>query len=246
MIDETPWSQFLSKYVHNGLVDYAGAKHAGDGLGTYFSQFKKIPIAQISELNREQRMAFWINLYNAAVVKQALEHYPLKSVVDIKDFHNRPVVRFSDYDVSLTDIKDEFLRRVFRDGRILFVLANGRMDGPRLSEKAFQSETIERDLDESSRLFVEDSTKNKIVPGEKKIFLSPIFQKYGSDFILSYGNFQDDEKASTEEGAVVGFIIDHMKIPEKRVFLADGNFKIAYLPADTRLNEAKTESVSAV
>ena len=62
-------------------VDY-GAVSAADraSLGRYLESLQAIAV---SELPDRERMALWINLYNAATVQVILDHYPVSSILEI-------------------------------------------------------------------------------------------------------------------------------------------------------------------
>ncbi len=235
LMDASGFQDFLDRFVRDGRVCYEHARQADARLDDYFARAQKVSPKQIEALNREEQIALWINLFNAAVVRRILESGVRDQISNPDDFYGASSVRLSDSVVSIADIRDRYLRAQFHDPRVLFALYTGRVDGPGLRPKIFQAETLEGDLTGAARAFIEDSRKNRIIPREKKIELAPVFREYASDFVLNYGDVRAQTKTSSEEAAVISFLIDYLQVPEKRIFLAEGSGRVRYLPEDFRL-----------
>ena len=235
--DHSSWDQVLRDYVTNGRVRYGELKQRRAKLDSYLEQLKEVTVEDLAELEREERMAFWINLYNASVVRIVLDQYPVKDVEAIPAmFRTRTVETLNDA-FSPAELRDEILRLGFRDERLVTALVSGRMDSPRLAPEAFSGGRLNEQLDQAAQVFVDDDTFNRIEPGKKKIFLSPLFKEFGDDFILNYGTAKPPDGFSEPEAAVIGFILDHSKDPPKRLFLNAGRYKISYFPPNSGLNE---------
>lgn len=241
-IDHSKWDHILKQYVHEGLVDYQALLNARGELDDYLEEIKQVSVDALAELNREARMAFWINLYNASVIRMILDEYPVKRFDEIPAvFEVRTIQTIGEF-FSLADLKDQVLRKGFRDERVLFALVTGRMDSPRLFGEAFQGSRLEAQLDQAARVFVEDDAKNQIAPGTKKVFLSPLFRSIGSDFLLNYGAIKESKsKFSETEAATLSFILFHLKNPDKRLFLDSARYRVDYLPEDPRLNDVHNQ-----
>lgn len=234
-IDHSQWDQLLKKYVHQGLVDYDALLLKRNLLDEYLEQLENYPIDSFSELSREDRIAFWINLYNASVLRMVLDHYPIRRLDDIPAaLEVREINVIGEY-FSLSDLFNEVLRRGFRDERILTALISGRMDSPRFLKEAYVGKKLEDQLDRAAAQFAGSDALNQIQPGSKKLYLSPLFQKFGSDFLVNYSGDRES-RYSEQESAVISFLLRHLKNPEKRIFLDSAKYKIDYLPEDPRLN----------
>src|SRR5262249_5274261 len=63
------WTQLLEKYVKDGRVDYAGLHgDARPALAGYLGTLSAVTRAGYAEWTRAQRLAFWINAYNAYTI----------------------------------------------------------------------------------------------------------------------------------------------------------------------------------
>ena len=241
--NHSKWDHLLKHYVHSGLVDYESLLQARGELDDYLKQIESISIDAFSEFSREDRIAFWINLYNASVVRMILDEHPVERFDEIPAGSEIRIVQAIGEFFSLSELRDQILRKGFRDERILIALVSGRMDSPKLLDEAFRGDTLEKQLNRVAHEFVEDETRNEIKLGEKKIFLSPLFRNFGSDFLLNFSSSTESQKFSQIETAVIGFILRHLSNPDKRLFLDSGRYKIQYLPENPKLNRFRNSGM---
>ncbi len=88
LINHSAWAGFLQKYlvVAKGegpnLVRYAAVSVEDQQLLADY--LTKLSSLSVSQLNRAEQKAYWINLYNALTVKTVLDHYPIETIRDIK------------------------------------------------------------------------------------------------------------------------------------------------------------------
>ena len=81
-VDHEQWDILLKKHVDDkGNVDYKGFKRDAPLLDAYLMYLGQKPISNTA--SKEERLAFYINLYNAATVQMILENQPLNSIKDI-------------------------------------------------------------------------------------------------------------------------------------------------------------------
>lgn len=240
--DHSIWNRILKQYVHRGRVDYDRLFQARMELDDYLKQLETVSLEALSEVRREERIAFWINLYNASIIRMILDEYPIGRFDQIQAaFEVRTVQTIGEF-FSFSDLRDRVLRQGFRDERIIIALVSGRMDSPKLLGEAFRGESLEEQLNRVAREFVEDDKLNQIKPSEKKIFLSPLFDQFGSDFLINFGSSNSSAGFSETQTAVISFLLHHLKDPEKRLFLNSGRYKIRYLTEDLRLNDIRNFS----
>ncbi len=238
VFDHSKWDHLLKQYVHNGLVDYKGLLQVRGELDDYLKQINTVSVEEFSEFSREERIAFWINLYNATVIHMILDEYPIERFNQIPAAFEVKIIGVVGEFFSLSELRDQVLRKGFRDERILTALVSGRMDSPKLLPEAFRGDQLEDQLNLAARGFVEDEVRNQIEPKWRKIFLSPLFHDFASDFLLNFGSSNSSSRFSQAETAVVSFVLHHLTDPNKRIFLDSGRYKIRYLPENPKLNQA--------
>lgn len=172
------WNVLLQQYVDaDGNVDYHSWKKSQTDLDKYIQLLEKTPPANYWDKN--DSLAYFINAYNAVTVKLILDNYPLKSIRDIKDPWDSKSLNLPNNRLTLNDIEHKVLRKM-DDPRIHFAINCASASYPQLSNEAFRASKVQKQLEEATALFINDTSKNQI--SEKNIGLSKIFLWFSKDF----------------------------------------------------------------
>lgn len=190
--DHGTFDALLGRYVKQGEVDYAGWKSGGSAdLDRYLSSLASVSKSQYRSWNSRQKLAFWINTYNAATIDKVLEHHPISSIMELGSkrgaaFDQRfvPVghLHRGSSKLSLNQIENEIIRRQFRDPRFHFALVCAATSCPPLRSEAYTPSALNRQLSQQTRGFINDRSANRYDAGSHTLYLSRIFQWYGEDF----------------------------------------------------------------
>ena len=206
------WNQMLEKYVsENGQVDYQNWLTEKENLDAYLLTLAELP--PLESASKEAVLAYWINAYNALTVQLILANYPLKSIKDLNAPWDTNCFSVQDKNYTLGDIEHQILRKM-DEPRIHFAINCASASCPRLLNAAYQEKQLEAQLNQVTREFLLDHSKNKLLPDQLE--LSKIFLWFGKDF------------GSKSER--LDFIQTHSGIELD-------NPKIDYLPYDWSLNE---------
>lgn len=190
-IDHSSWNAFLSEHVRpnrNGIntVEYDKIDAADhQRLNDYIWRLSQVDLPQY---NRREQLAYWINLYNAIVVKTILEHYPTRSINDINIspgyFSEGPwtanLVRVGRYKVSLEDIESRILRPIWNDVRIHYALNYAAIGSPNLQAQAFTAQNLEELLNKAAFEFINSGRAVSVI--QDKLITSAIYDWFIEDF----------------------------------------------------------------
>src|SRR5262245_21872782 len=80
------FDQLLDLYVRDGLVYYRALKAERAKLDAFVAWMAEAPIDSAS---RDQRLAFWLNAYDALVLKTVVDQYPI--VRRSRDYPDRSI-----------------------------------------------------------------------------------------------------------------------------------------------------------
>ena len=178
------WTNLLQQYVSvNGTVNYKGFVKDKIQLEQYLNTLGKNPVG--SNWSDAEKMAYWINAYNAFTVKLIVDNYPLKSIKDITNgILSKPwdikFFKIGGVDFDLNTIEHEILRKQFAEPRIHFAINCASFSCPKLRNEAFVAERLEEQLENQAESFINNPDKNIINESETK--LSQIFNWFESDF----------------------------------------------------------------
>ncbi len=172
------WKDLLKNNVsENGHVNYKGFKVEAQKLRAYIDSLSdNMPT---SEWPKNDKLAYWINTYNALTVDLILRNYPTKSIKDIKDPWDQRLWKFGDKWYNLNDIEHKILRKM-NEPRIHFAIVCASVSCPKLQNEAFTASNLEEQLTNATKEFLADASKNELT--ENNIKLSKIFKWFKKDF----------------------------------------------------------------
>lgn len=228
-IDHThaAFTAILSKHVKNELVDYAGLKKNPTLLNAYLDTLAAVPESAFNKWEKMQQMAFLINLYNATTLRLIIDHYPLKSIKDIGSDRKGPwkqdVVRVFGKVETLDHIEHDLLRPKYKDPRVHFAVNCASIGCPSLRAEAFQESRLNAQLDEQGRIFLRNTSKNRLDAPNRTLYLSEIFDW-----------FKDDVTAKS--GTVEKFISNYVSDADRKAIQA-GGLSIKNTKYDWNLNQ---------
>jgi len=232
--------------VERGLVQYRAIR-GSDAFERYKDITNALHEFDLRSLaNREHRLAFWINIYNTAVIHGVIELGLESSVRDYPRFFDRIAYEIGGYRFSLNEIEHGILRgnrsppyRLFKpfgkgdprlafaispmDPRIHFALVCGAQSCPPIG--FYEAQEIDFQLQLAAASFI-NSPRVKIMPGEKAVSISMIFKWYRSDLGGSRQGLIDTLLAFLDEGDRKDFL----KQNRDRV-------RIRYQPYNWNLNQ---------
>lgn len=171
----------LRKYVSDeGKVDYKGFKADKDALYAYCQLLTDNPVQDA--WTREEKMAYWINAYNAYTIKLIVDNYPAKSILNFDGGKTWDVrrIKLGDKKFSLNNIENDILRPQFKDARIHFAINCAAKSCPPLWNRAYTAENLDSTLETRTRAFINNKAYNTISASKAQI--SKIFEWYKADF----------------------------------------------------------------
>ena len=186
-IGHTIWDSLLQKHVTKaGLVDYKGFMQDSTRLQRYLGLLSSHHPNE-KHWSRNERLAYWINAYNAFTVDLILKHYPVKSIKDIKNgipFVNTvwdiKFIEIEQRTYDLNNIEHGIIRPKFEEPRIHFAVNCASISCPKLQNFAYTADQLDEQLTQAVEEFLADDGKNRIA--EDKAVLSKLFTWYGGDF----------------------------------------------------------------
>lgn len=196
VITHTEWDRFLSTYIVTnndsttpirGINTFNYAKVTPSDKQTLKAYIAKLTALPISEYNRDQQRAYWTNLYNALTIDVVLDHYPVKSIMDIKlsGFFTRgpweeQLVTVEQQPISLNDIEHRILRPIWNDPRTHYAVNCASLGCPNLSNKAYTAENMEQQLEQAASDFI--NHPRGVSVNNDELTVSSIYNWFKEDF----------------------------------------------------------------
>ncbi|MEC4678461.1 MAG: DUF547 domain-containing protein, partial [Nitrospirota bacterium] len=185
------WDALLKKHVEtatiDGVVFKAVAYKSLKGNPEFEKVIAGLKTAQLDELKtKEEKLSFWINVYNILTVKVVVDNYPVNSIKDVgslfRSVWNRPAGIVAGKERTLNDVEHEILRKM-GEPRIHMAIVCASVSCPDLRKEAFTPERLNEQLDDQVKKFLENTGKGmKIDEKKKRVYVSSIFKWFGEDF----------------------------------------------------------------
>lgn len=185
--DHSIWDRaLLLNTTTNGKVNYDGFMKDSSLLYSYFAKLSENPPKETWSIN--EKLAYWINAYNAYTIKLIIDSYPIKSIKDIDSPWKKEFFKIDGEWYSLNDLEHKILRKL-NDPRIHFAINCASFSCPIVWNKAFTGDNVGEALETLTKKFINDPLRNKITKDEVKV--SKIFLWYKKDFKVDGGNVVD-------------------------------------------------------
>lgn len=213
--DPGAYAALLERYVDGeGRVDYAGLALDRERLdAAYAGVAARSPDSHPGAFpRREDRLAYWINGYNLAVLVGVVALEPGGSVLDVGSpfplglvapsgagfFYFTKFV-FGGRARSLHALEHDVIRARFQEPRIHFAINCASSGCPRLQDRPYRAADLDARLDAATREFVASPRQVRIDPVNRVVSVSPILDWFREDF-----------------GDVLTFLIDHAEGEKRR------------------------------
>jgi len=237
------FDQLLDLNVRNGDVYYRALK-AQRGKLDGFVNFQST--IAVDKLSREEQLAFWLNAYDALVLKTVIDHYPLlgtspdyppKSIRQISGAFERLPHRVAGRTLTLDQIEQTVLAD-FHDPRVYFALGRGAVGSGRLRSEAFEPARIEQQLAEIAAECVTRAQCIRVDREAAKVYASSIFSWREKEFAAAYAGKAPAAFASRSpiERAIVAYVLPKL-LPSEKEFVEKNTFQVVYTPFDWTLND---------
>jgi hypothetical protein len=172
------FDSLLAANVANGLVDYDSFR----GSKAFDRFLLKIAEVDTATLTTDAELAFWINAYNALVIKNVLDHPGITNPLDVDGFFDKTKFPVAGTHLTLNQIENDVVRPKFSEQLIHFGLVCAALSCPPLIPKAYTAENVRSQLAENARNYLGDSDQNRFEAGTATLYLSRIFEWYKADF----------------------------------------------------------------
>ncbi len=213
------WQELLREHVHGGAVDYPAIARQGQ-LQAYLALLNRVDPAGLPV---GERLAFWINAYNAFAVKGILDGYSPGSLFGRYRYFIARDYAVGGQTVNLYDLERQILINQFHELRMHFAIVCASASCPKLQPWVYEGAFLDQQLTRVTTEFVNDPSRNRFDRSRKVASLSMIFRWFQKDF-------------EARSGSVLNFVADYVQDPSLKRELLAGDYTVEFLEYDWSLN----------
>jgi len=237
------YDEILDLNVRDGFVYYRALKADRAKLDGFIAT---LATADIDKAPRNEQIAFWLNAYNAIVLRTVVDHYPIvqrapgyppHSIRQIPGAFERVPHRVAGRTLTLDQIEQDVLS-TFHDPRVYLALGRGAIGGGRLRSEAYAAARLEAQLKEVAEECVSRSECVRIDRDANTLNVSSLFSWREKEFSAAFAGTAPATFAARSpiERAVIA-LVEPRLLTTERDFLAKNEFKMVYTPFDWSLND---------
>ena len=216
--DHSTFDNLLKKYVdQTGMVNYTAFQNDKE----FNDYIATIGTADIDNLSKNDKLAFYINAYNATVIKNVLDHWPIKSPLEVDGFFNKIKHRVAGKEMTLDELEHKYTLTI-EPVLSHFGLVCGAKSCPKLIAKAYDGRGVIVQLNENAMFFLNDIKNNRIDRENSILYLSEIFKWFPEAFEEKYGSLKN---------TAINFMNE-----EDKLFLEDNEVEIKFIKYNWQLN----------
>lgn len=229
------FTEVLKKYNKDGLINYKDLKSNPESLNAYLKSLKNVSPVDFKTWSQNEKLAFWINAYNANTLKAIIDNHPIQSsflkgaiypknsIRQINGVWDKIKFGVLGKEMTLNEIEHDTIRKNFKEPRIHMALVCAALGCPRLRTEAYEASRLQEQLSDDAQRFLKLPFQFKIDQENNIVYLSSIFKWFGDDFLEKHGS-------------VINFIIKNVNEADA-AYLKKGTFETKYLDYDWTLNE---------
>jgi len=156
------------------------------------TRLENIPsVVPLEKFNRDEQLAYWLNLYNVTVLDEIARVYPVSDPQDLllgpDSILSKKTLVISGVPLSLDDIQFNILRQNYdNDPLVIYGLYQGVIGGPNIRKTAYTGKHVYTDLIENALEFVNSNrgTESK----NRRVFrVSSLYQR-NADYFPDFDN----------------------------------------------------------
>ena len=241
-----PLDALLDLYVRDGLVYYRALAGDRRKLDAYIAALDGPAARDIANRPKDEQIAFWLNAYNATVLRSVIDNYPINghaasypsnSLRQVPGVFEKAIHHIAGRSLTLDQIETTVIAG-FHDPRLYLALGRGAVGSPRLRSEAYTADTLGAALSSVASEFATGGTQLDISEATGTISLTAVLSWRQADFVAAYADGADAryKQRSPLERALMAFITPNL-LPHEREFVEQNTFKVQFSPFDWRLND---------
>jgi len=197
------FTRVLDEVVRMPKVDYQLLQERREGLDAYLDELARTSPSSLEAVSRNEQLAFWINAYNACMLRLVIDNYPIEpgrtglfgsirnrvagypdnSVWQIPDVFSRDHCQVAGQSRSQDEIEHEIIRPRFQEPRIHFAVNCAAVSCPVLWPTAYTGDELDAQLDRAVRHLMANREHFRIEEGPPATLrLNKVLDWYDEDF----------------------------------------------------------------
>jgi hypothetical protein len=239
------YARVLRDHVTPPKVDYTALKQDRASLDAAIAVFAQPTEAEERGWTRDERLAFWINAYNAFTLRAIVDHYPIRaswltlaprnSIRQIGGVWTTLTWQAAGRTLTLDDIEHRILRPEFKEPRVHFAINCASIGCPPLAAEPYRAATLDAQLDTAARRYLASAQGSRVDGNTLRV--SKILEWYGEDFVARFA--PDHAGRPDRIQQAVRAVVARFGPPEAAALARATAGRVRFLDYDWSLNDVR-------
>ncbi|HPQ72255.1 MAG TPA: DUF547 domain-containing protein [bacterium] len=239
--------QVLKTFVRDGKIKYADLKKSEQLIDEYVDRLQDVSERELELYTPDQRLAYWLNFYNALTLKSILDNYPIQgqqtafpadSPRQVEGFWAANKWKTPMGRLTLNQIEFDILRKMGTREWVFGVCKGANGSGVLLGE-AFNGTRIQEQLRRAATLWINNKNNMRIDVENRTIHVANYITGYLPDLKRDYYRRNEFLKHSYQDNVLANLYLTYGADEEAKTMLRAGVFFVTYEQTDWGLNEAR-------
>ncbi|TGV20929.1 DUF547 domain-containing protein [Pseudoalteromonas sp. MEBiC 03607] len=165
------------------LFESVSQSEIKDGFHKIRISLEKLPDeVSLNELSLDEQLAYWLNLYNTAMVEKLIEHYPIRDTEDLlfgdDSILEEEFLTVAGYKLSLNDIQQKIVFEKFGKKKpiVMYGFYQGNIGSPNLRNEAYKGSKVYHQLVDNGEEFV-NSNRGMQIKRKNRLYVSKYYEQ---------------------------------------------------------------------
>ncbi len=235
--DAGDWATVLEENVLDGMVDYARLASNREALDRYLGLISVVGPESTPNLFRtpSDHTCYYINAYNACVLRAVLELYPTSSVhrIDTPRLDQGFIFRVDRRVVRLAGLREKLKVASQGDVRVLFCLSEACVGSPALSEQSYRPNPLLEQVRLAVQRVLENPNLIRIDDRGRTVFLWKRLMTNREACLAFYRRV-----SGLRSGDLLDFLAHVAETPLREHFSTAQSYSVAWMPMNRQLNDS--------
>ncbi len=206
------YNRLLADYVRGDRVDFSAMNRHRASLDTIVSRLGNLDSADFAVMSSAAREAYWINAANIVTLRMIIDAFPIKTLDTLDSARANAGWPLAGRTITLEQVTDSVLP-LFNDPRAYLALGCGSISCPPLPERALLADSLNPQLDEICRQYVNNPKWTEFDYAEHTVTVSDLFSRHALEFEARYSPGEDLGGLTEPQASILNFLLAYLDAP---------------------------------
>jgi len=242
--DDSAWGEVLLRHVRDGRVDYAALSRDRGPLERFVAMVSVLGPRSAPHLftSRQDGLCYYVNAYNALVVRAVLEQWPADTVYVLSRPSLEHGYRFTvdRQSMTLADLHERALKAAGDEPRVRLTVCAAAVGSCELASMPYRPVTLENQLRQAAARAMASESMVRVDHARRELLVGQVIFAHQREFTEWY-----QRRYRSAEPALLNVLLAMANESDRRRLNDATGYRVRMLPFDRALNSQSQVLVDA-